>query len=290
MHNAAQPPKHRFDIRACARVIAPPTMQSTHSQLHRAAYALFYVITFRCLSSPFSSFIAFCRYCDRQSTSHALYLRRFAFARTQLDKPVYPHPDCQPTRTAIFISHALREAYSNFAAKARARPLLPPTLPPDTLFCLFRIPLFPQAVQGSAFLYVFVSCGTCVLSSAKTSTFIGVFARLCIFIHYVITCFSPMRLLFSPLRSFPRCRSAADDRASSPLRRFCFRAPNRRRLAVFVGARLHSVFRGSASRFLISRSLFASCPMAHRKFLFVFSAFGFSRFPFDDLLRLFVRL
>ena len=74
---------------------------------------------------------------------------------------------------------------STFAAKALARALLPPTLPPDTLFCLFRIPLFPQAVQGSAFLYVFVSCGTCVLSSAKTSMFIGVFARLCIFIHCV---------------------------------------------------------------------------------------------------------
>ena len=93
---------------------------------------------------------------------------------------------------------------------------------------LFRLPLFPQAVQGSVFLCVLVSCGTYVLSSAKTSTFIGVFARLCIFIHRVITCFSPMRLLFPPLRSFPRCRSAADDRASTPLRRFCFRAPNRR--------------------------------------------------------------
>lgn len=33
LRNAAQPPKHRFNTRACARVIAPPTMQSTHSQL-----------------------------------------------------------------------------------------------------------------------------------------------------------------------------------------------------------------------------------------------------------------
>ena len=33
LRNAAQPPKHLFNIRACARAIAPPTMQSTHSQL-----------------------------------------------------------------------------------------------------------------------------------------------------------------------------------------------------------------------------------------------------------------
>ena len=227
MHNAAQPPKHRFDIRACARVIAPPTMQSTHSQLHRAAYALFYVITFRCLSSPFSSFIAFCRYCDRQSTSHALYLRRFAFARTQLDKPVYPHPDCQPTRTAIFISHALREAYSNFAAKARARPLLPPTLPPDTLFCLFRLPLFPQAVQGSAFLCVLVSCGTYVLSSAKPqrlSEFLLVYAYLytaSLHVFRLCVCFS------RPCDPFP----VAAPRLT-PLSYTRFRVPLSRMLAV----------------------------------------------------------
>lgn len=46
MRSAAPSPTHRILVRAYARVAAPPTMQSTHSQLHRAAYALFCVITF----------------------------------------------------------------------------------------------------------------------------------------------------------------------------------------------------------------------------------------------------
>ena len=178
----------------------------------------------------------FARYCDRQSTSHALYLRRFAFVRTQPDKLVYLHPDCQPTRTAMrppSLFHTLCARHiRNFAAKAHTRPLLPLTLPLDTLFCLFRLPLFPQAVQGSAFHYVLVSCGTYVLSFAKTSTFIGIFACLCIFIHCDIACFSLMRSLLPSLRSFPRCRSAADDRASTPLSYTRFRIPPSRTRAV----------------------------------------------------------
>lgn len=112
------------------------------------------------------------------------------------------------------------------------RQLLPLTLPLDTLFCLFRLPLFPQAVQVSAFLCVLVSCGTYVLSFAKTSTFIEVFARLCIFIHCVVACFSPIRLLFPSLRSFPHCRSVSDDRASTPLSYTLFRIPPSRTRAV----------------------------------------------------------
>ena len=109
------------------------------------------------------------------------------------------------------------------------------------------------------------------MSFAKTSTFIEVFARLCIFIHCVIACFSPMRLLFPPLRSFPRCRSAADDHASAPLRRFCFQAPHRRPGLQFSSALVCiPFFRGRTPSFLISRSLFASCSMAHANFLFVF--------------------
>lgn len=57
------------------------------------------------------------------------------------------------------------------------------------------------------------------------SGFLALYAYLYIASLHV---FSPMRLLFPPLRSFSRCRSAADDRASAPLRRFCFRAPHRR--------------------------------------------------------------
>lgn len=178
-----------------------------------------------------------------------------------------------------------RSAMRRHSASARfSRPVRAPSaksaaafaaeLPLDVPSCLFRLPLFPQAVQGSAFLYVLVSCGTYVLSFTKTSTFIEAFARLCIFIHCVIACFSPMRLLFPSLRSFPRCRSAADDRASAPLRRFCFRAPHRRPGLPFSSALVCiPFFRGSASRFLFSRSLFALCSVSHANFLFVFLCF-----------------
>ena len=157
------------------------------------------------------------------------------------------------------------------APSAKSAAAFAAELPFDAPPRLFRLPLFPQAVQGSAFLCVLVSCGTYVLSFAKTSTFIEVFARLCIFIHCVIACFSPIRFLFPSLRSFSRCRSTAGDRASAPLRRFCFRAPHRR--PAFRFRRRSFAFRFSAvvpPLFLISRSLFASCSMAHANFLFVF--------------------
>ena len=203
----------------------------------------------------------FACYCDRQSTSHALYLRRFAFARTQPDKLVYLHPDCQPTRTAMRPPSSFRTLCArhirNFAAKAHTRPLLPLTLPLDTLFCLFRLPLFPQAVQRSAFLCVLVSCGTYVLSSTKTSTFIGIFTRLCIFIHCDIACFSLMRLLLPSLRSFSHCRSAADDRASAPL---LHPVPHPAEVARVPSHRFAFAFsfRDRVSRPPFSRSLFIS--------------------------------
>ena len=65
-----------------------------------------------------------------------------------------------------------------------AFPLVNPHLEPlSLLFFLSLPPLFPSAVQGSAFPVAFVSCGTKALPSAKTSTFIGLFGSLCIFIH-----------------------------------------------------------------------------------------------------------
>lgn len=87
----------------------------------------------------------FARYCDRQSTSHALYLRRFAFARTQPDKLVCLHPDCQPTRTAMRPPSSFRTLCAryirNFAAKAYTRPLLLPncrsTTRPDSFASLY---------------------------------------------------------------------------------------------------------------------------------------------------------
>ena len=207
--------------------------------------------------------------------------QRLSFARTPPDNPFA----CRP--------HTLhRSATRRHPASARfSRPVRAPSarsaaafaaeLPFDAPSCLFRLPLFPQAVQGSAFLCVLVSCGTYVLSFAKTSTFIEVFARLCIFIHCVIAYFSPICLLFPPMRSLSRCRSVADDRASAPLRRFCFRAPHRRPGLPFSSALVCiPFFRGRTPSFLISRSLFASCSMAHRKLFVCFSLLpAFRAFP-----------
>ena len=170
----------------------------------------------------------FGRSCGRQNSSSGSIYRNTS--------PL-PHAPTNPFACLPHTHH--RSAMRRHSASARfSRPVRAPSaksaaafaaeLPFDDPPRLFRLPLFPQAVQGSAFLCVLVSCGTYVLSFAKTSTFIEVFARLCIFIHCVIACFSPMRLLFPSLRCFSRCRSAADDRASAPLRRFCFRAPHRR--------------------------------------------------------------
>ena len=189
----------------------------------------------------------------------------------------------------------------NFAAKAHTRPLLPLTLPLDTLFCLFRLPLFPQAVQGSAFLYVFVSCGTCVLSPTKTSTFIEVFARLCIFIHCVIACSSPIRLLLRPCDPFPvvaprltiapRRRSLTPGSASRrvarvPSHRFAFAFSFRDRVS-----RPHflDIFSSHTCDRRDVRSFCLMLQGAPQTFCF-FSAFGFSRFPFEDQLRIFARL
>ena len=274
MRNAAQPPKHRFDIRACARYRAANNAKHAFTT-DRAAYALLYVITFRCSSSPCSSFIAFCPLLRPTEHIARPIPTPFCFCshatrQTRLSASGLP-TDAYRYATPIFISHALRETYTQFRRKSPYTSTFAVELPFDAPPRLFRLPLFPQAVQGSAFLYVLVSCGTYVLSFAKTSTFIEVFARLCIFIHCVIACFSPIRLLFPSLRSFPRCRSAADDRASAPLRRFCFRAPHRRPGLPFSSALVCiPFFHFRASRFLISRSLFASCSMAHRKLLFVF--------------------
>ena len=154
-------------------------------------------------------------------------------------------------------------------------------LPFDDPPRLFRLPLFPQAVQGSAFHDVLVSCGTYVLSFAKTSTFIEVLARLCIFIHCVIACFSPMRLLFFvPAILFPLSLRVGRSRldAAPPL---LFPSPASPPGLPFSSALVCiSFFRGRASLFLISRSLFASCSMAHRKLFVCFSLLpAFRAFP-----------
>ena len=263
-----------------------------HIRNSPAPPVLLYIITLRCFLSHFLLFLfLFGRSCGRQNSSSGSIYRNTSPLPARPDKPVrLPSSHASSLRyaasfrlRALFAScsRAFRQVRGSFCHRTAVR--RPPRL--------FRLPLFPQAVQGSAFLYVLVSCGTYVLSFAKTSTFIEVFARLCIFIHCVIACFSPIRLLFPSLRSFSRCRSEADDRASAPLRRFCFRAPHRRPGLPFSSALVCiPFFRGSASLFLISLSLFASCPMAHRKLLFVFLLLRLFALPFEDPLRIFARL
>ena len=237
LRNAAQP------LARCGYIYVTRTRPHGAPSKHTFATlprrpVLLYIITLRCFPSHFLIFLfLFGRSCGRQNSSSG-----------SICSNASPLPARRPTKPFACRPHTLlRSAMRRHSASARfSRPVRAPSaksaaafvakLPFDAPPRLFRLPLFPQAVQGSAFLYVLVSCGTHVLSFAKTSTFIEVFARLCIFIHCVIACFSPMRLLFTSLRSFPCCRSEADDRASAPLRRFCFRAPHRRLSLPFSSA------------------------------------------------------
>ena len=234
-----------------------------------------YIITLCCFYCVFFSFAPFDRFATDRSHRTPLYPTPLCFCPHATRQTRYPHPDCKPAHSAMrpaFISHALHETYTQYRRKSPRTPAFAAELPFDAPPRLFRLPLFPQAVQGSAFLCVLVSCGTYVLSFAKTSTFIEVFARLCIFIHCVIACFSPIRLLFPSLRSFPRCRSAADDRASAPLRRFCFRAPHRRLSLPFSSALVCiPFFRGRTPSFFDFSISF--CLMLHgaRKLFVCFS-------------------
>ena len=252
---------------------------------------LLYIITLRCFPSHFLLFLfLFGRSCGRQNSSSGSIFSNAS-----------PLPACRPTNPFACRPHTHhRSAIQRHSASARfSRPVRTPSamsaaafaaeLPLDDPPRLFRLPLFPQAVQGSAFLCVLVTCGTYVLSSIKTSTFIEVFARLCIFIHCILACFSPIRLLFPSLRSFPRCRSAAGEHASAPLRRFCFRAPLRR--PAFRFRRRSFAFSFSAVVLPLFVFSISFCLMPHgapQTFCLFFSAFGFSRFPFDDPLRIFL--
>ncbi len=161
------------------------------------------------------------------------------------------------------------------------RQLLPPNCRSTTRPDSFRSLYSRKRCRGAHF-YVFsfhVEHTSCHSPKPQhLSRFLLVYAYLYI---ASLRVFSPIRLLFPSLRSFPCCRSAADDRASAPLRRFCFRAPHRRLSLPFSSALVCiPFFRGSASLFLISRSLFASCPMAHRKLFVCFSLpSAFRAFP-----------
>ena len=98
--------------------------------------------------------------------------------------------------------------------------------------------------------------------------------RHCMFFRLCVCFFrpcDPFPVVAPRLTIAPRRRSAA----------FVSEPRIAARLAVFVGARLHSVFpRSCLPLFLISRSLFASCSMAHRKLFVCFSLLpAFRAFP-----------
>ncbi len=179
-------------------------MQRAHSQLSCAIPVLLYIITFRCFPSHFLLFLFFSTdlATDRTPRTAQYTATPLLFARTPPDKPVRS----QSSHASSLRYAATSRLHTLFASCSRTfrqvRHSFCRRTAADAPSCLFRFPLFPQAVQGSAFLYVLVSCGTYVLSSAKTSMFIEVFACLCIFIHRVIACFSLMRSFLPPLRSF----------------------------------------------------------------------------------------
>lgn len=179
--------------------------QSRHSQLSRSApycfiyNSLLFSFAFSALSVSFRPILRQTELIVRLNIPQHL-----SFARTPPTNPFACRPHtllCSAMRRHSASARFLRPVRAPSAKSAAA---FAAELPFDDPPRLFRLPLFPQAVQGSAFHYVLVSCGTYVLSFAKTSTFIEVFTRLCIFIHCVIACFSPMRLLFSvPAILFP---------------------------------------------------------------------------------------
>ena len=204
-------PNTALYTRMCARYRAANAAKHAFTT-DRAACVLLYVITFRCSSSPCSSFIAFCPLL--QPTEHIArpIPTPFCFCphatrQTRLSVSGLP-TDAYRYATPIFISHALRETYAQFRRKSPYTPAFAVELPFDAPSRLFRLPLFPQAVQGSAFLCVLVSCGTYVLSFAKTSTFIEVFCsfmhiytfRYCMFFAYPFAFSVPAILFPLPLR------------------------------------------------------------------------------------------
>ena len=122
----------------------------------------------------------------------------------------------------------------------------------------------------------------------RLSRFLLVYAYLYIASLHVFRLFV---CFFRPCDPFP---VAAPRLAIAPRRRpaaFVSEPRIAARLAVFVGARLHSVF--SLPRLPLFDFSISFCLMPHgapQTFCLCFSVFGFSRFPFEDPLRIFARL
>ena len=168
----------------------------------------------------------------------------------------------------------------NFAAKAHTRPLLPPnrrsTTHPDSFGSLYS-----RKRRRGAHFFVFsfhvehTSCHS--PKPQRLSRFLLVYAYLYIAIlHVFLLCVrfcrpcDPFPVVAPRLTIAPRRRSAA----------FVSEPRIAARLAVFVGARLHSVF--SLPRLSLFDFSISFCLMpygAPQTFCLFFSAFGFSRLP-----------
>lgn len=244
---------------------------------------LLYIITLRCFPSHFSSFYFFsadlaadrtCR--TTQYTATPLFCSHAARQPVRLQSSHASSLRCAATfrLRALFssFSRTFRQVRGSFCRRTAVRPPRPASF--DSLYSRKRC----RGAHFFAFSFHVEHTSCHSPKPQRLSRFLLVYAYLYIASLHV---FSPMRLLFPSLRSFPRCRSAADDRASALLRRFCFRAPHRRPACRF--RRRSFAFRFSAvvsPSFLLSRSLFASCSMAHRKLFVCFSLLpAFRAFP-----------
>lgn len=234
---------------------------------------LLYIITFRCFPSHFSSFYFFsadlaadrtCRTAQYTATPLFLPARR-PTTRSLAVLTLF----IAPLRGDIPPPRAFRVLFARLPPSPRQ--LLPPNRRSTPRPASFGSLYSRKRCRGAHFFaFSFhVEHAPCYPQKPqRLSRFLLVYAYLYIAILHVFRLCVRFLALF--LRSVFRCLSAAYDRASAPLRRFCFRAPHRRRLAVFVGARLHSVFCSRVSRFLISRSLLPHAPWRTANFFFVF--------------------
>lgn len=275
LRNAAQP------LARCGYIYV--TRTQPHSAPSKRTFAtlplrpvLLYIITLRCFPSYFLLFLfLFGRSCGRQNSSSGQY------TATPLLCPHAPTTRSLAVLTRFFAPlcgdipppRAFRVLFARLPPSPRQ--LLPPNCRSTPRPASFGS-LYSRTRCRGAHFFAFsfhvehTSCHS--PKPQRLSRFLLVYAYLYIASLHV---FSPMRLLFPSLRSFPRCRSAADDRASAPLRRFCFRATHRRPACRF--RRRSFAFRFSAlvppSFFCFLDLFLPHAPWRTANFLFVFLCF-----------------
>lgn len=228
----------------------------------RAAYALLYVITFRCSSSPCSSFIAFCPLLRPTEHIARPIPTPFCFCphatrQTRLSASGLP-TDAYRYATPIFISHALRETYTQFRRKSPYTPAFAadtaarhPVLPLST-------PSIPASGAGERISLRFRFMWNMRLVIHQN---LNVYRGFCLFMHIYTFAILHVFLLCvrfcRPCDPFPivaPCRTIAPRRRSlTPGSASCrvARVPSHRFAFAFS-------FRDRVSRPPFSRSLFIS--------------------------------